>query len=811
MQRERTGMLCTAVFALFFYPAVSIGAAVSERVLPKPRSTRPQLFYTPETIERVRERIRTSNTVRDAWESLHKRADKLLAEKLVSKEYAETGRGQHGNYQRPSAQVSTMGPLLGLAYVMTGEKRYAEKLEEALLHFGTFDRWAGDAGWDPPWRSELNTARFCYGYAVGYDAIHGFLSEKERSQISDSMIRLGIMPTLNDWIFHTDRIHALDSMGHNWWSVCVSMAGLAALSLAGDVPAAEKWVAEVSDAFPEWFYYAGNVLQNKSINFDRHGAFYESVGYANYALSEYLIFRRAWKNVFPDAAPPHIPLLETAGDFFIHTSYPSSDGILSVNFGDSSLHSNGARTIQYLLANGISRPEYRWYLERTSPGLNDPVRFLYYPQAENSSLPDDLPRTMHYPDIGWCMQRSSWRDDATLLAVKSGYAWNHAHPDSGSFILFHGGKPLFIDSGNCSYSRREYTTYYRHSRAHNVVLFNGQGQLPEDCGNGDRGVVTPGTIPRCLDACGLRYVLADATGPTAWHFSRNYRHFLWLGDVVLIVDDLRTHEAGEFSWLLHYAGEAERTETGIEVSNGDKCKAHVRTLFPEEITVSEERGLKDHDPGTEAAYYSITSKGKTRSQKFLTAIVLDPQKKDAPHLEKLKGEDMSGVRITTSTDVTDVFVNLRADGRKMHRNSCNTIAGWETDAFLFAVTRSRSEEAGKHGARTRYFLACGSYLRKEKTVFFGSLSKAYTVFAVDSAAMEIALSGQPLWRASFHAPARPRKVLLAGTARKFQYDAGRRQVILQQSDSRQSKASSGVGSGPQVSPGEAGALPPAKR
>ena len=139
----------------------------------------------------------------------------------------------------------------------------------------------------------MNTARFCFGYAVGYDCIHDCLSEAERASIARAMIRLGILPTLNDWVLPGERIHALDSMGHNWWSVCVSMAGLAALSLLGDEPRAEQWVQEVSEAFPEWFSFQGNILQNKSRNFDRNGAFYESVNYAEYALSEYLLFRLA--------------------------------------------------------------------------------------------------------------------------------------------------------------------------------------------------------------------------------------------------------------------------------------------------------------------------------------------------------------------------------------------------------------------------------------------------------------------------------------------------------------------------------------
>ena len=198
----------------------------------------------------LRQRIERDERAQAGWQRIKARADRQLGEELVSKEYAEGGTGQHGNYGRPSSQMVSMASNLGLAYRMTGKRDYAQKLKEAMTHHGRLARWAGDANRTPPWHSELNTARFCFGYAVGYDSIHDFLTDAERTSIAESMIRLGILPTLNDWVLGGQRIHALDSMGHNWWSVCVSMAGLAALSLAGDEPQAEAWVREVSDAFP---------------------------------------------------------------------------------------------------------------------------------------------------------------------------------------------------------------------------------------------------------------------------------------------------------------------------------------------------------------------------------------------------------------------------------------------------------------------------------------------------------------------------------------------------------------------------------
>ncbi|MHC4119819.1 MAG: heparinase II/III domain-containing protein [Planctomycetota bacterium] len=742
-------------------------------------SPRPRLFFTAENVRQFRERIGRDDKLRQAWLEMRERADRLLEEKLVSKEYAEGGTGQHGNYGRPSRQVVQMGSTLGLAYRMTGEKRYAEKLRQALLHHGKLSRWAGDAGHDPPWQSELNTARFCFGYAVGYDCIADFLSEADRVTIAESMVRLGIGPTLNDWVLGEKRIHALDSMGHNWWSVCVAMAGLASLSLVDDEPQAQAWVEQVSDSFGEWFYYSGNILQNKSTNFDAEGAFYESVNYADYALREYLLFRLAYSNTYPGSKPPEIALLDKAGNFFIDTCYPTSDSVLTANFGDSSLTSDGARTLRLLGANGYEADKYRWYVSRTNPGLDDPIALVCCQTDGKASIPEDMPHSAIYSDIGWATMRSSWQDDATMLAVKSGFAWNHAHPDSGSFILFHAGKPLIIDSGNCSYSRREYTSYYRQSKAHNVILHNGQAQNPEDCGGGDRGVATSGRVHRLLDAAGFKYVLADATGPTSWKFSRNYRHFMWIDDVILIVDDMRAHEKGKLEWLLHYAESIDKRGDDLLISNGP-AKAIVQPLFPENMTITEKKGLKDHDPDTEVVYLALSPQEPAREMKFVTAILPIPQSGEAslPRLERLTANEAIGVRIHAKKTVTDVYLNLRADGRKMHRNSCNIIDGWDTDAYLFAITRPIDADASEPDTTERYFIACGSYLRKSGKVVLDSLSKIYTVFTPGESEMEVALEGQPVLRASLRTAAQPRRIKLNGQATEATYGESNKTVTL---------------------------------
>ncbi|MCP4456159.1 MAG: hypothetical protein GY809_32275, partial [Planctomycetes bacterium] len=602
-------------------------------------------------------------------------------------------------------------------------------------------------------------------------------STADRRSIVRAMKNKGIKPTLDDWILGDRRIHALDSMGHNWWSVCVAMAGVASLSILEDDPGAEAWVSEVRDAFPEWFAYQGNILQNKSPNFDRAGAFYESVNYADYALSEYLLFHLAYTNVFPERALPEIPILETAGDFFVNTAYPTSDSVLSVNFGDGSLRSLGDRTLRLLLANGVDRPSYHWYITRTNRGLTDPLGLVYDQVQLRDEATEDLADTCLYPDIGWAMMRSSWQDDATMLAVKSGFTWNHAHPDAGSFILFHGGKPLIIDSGNCSYSRREYSSYYRHSRAHNVILQDGQAQLPEDCGHGDRGVVHDGQVAHLMDLSGIRYVLADATGPTSWKFSRNYRHFLWVDDVIIIIDDVRTHDPGQLEWLLHFEGQASEQGSVVHLSNGPKSRAILKSLFPKDLSMVRRKGLKDHDPDTEVEYLALLPDKTGRDMKFITAIIPLKESQEKPEVELtlLEGDEMLGVRLSGPEQITEIFLNLRADGRRMHRNSNKLIHGWDTDATLFGVTRP-ADAPDTLDSVTRSLVVCGSYLRRNGITLLDSLSKVYSITSDSGGTLDAVLQGQTMMRCAMRAKAKPEKTVLNGEPVRAEWDPSRQIV-----------------------------------
>ncbi len=741
----------------------------------------PYLYFTAAQVAKLQARLPQEKSSSDAWDAIRARADAALG--------------------KAGAGSDEIEPL-ALTFRMTRDKRYADRLRDLLLREVRRANW-GEADLlhrDPVWHAGLGLARTLYTVALGYDSVADALTATERSEISHGIVELGVLPTLNDWVLGDKRIHSLDTMGHNWWSACVFVAGIGALAVLDDEPRARGWLERISAGSVEWFDYAGSILENKPATFDPAGGFYESVNYASFAMSQYLLFRLAWTNALGGPPPPAIPSLEHTGDFFLNASYPNTGPMMTLNFGDGNLHVDGSRPVALLWANGFRKPEYAWYLNETKKlsyreGLDrsTPLGLLYYPtDAELAAAPvtPPLPPSTDYTAMGWAMLRDSWAKNSTFLGVRAGYTWNHSHADTGSFLLFHRGEYIVIDSGNPNYARPEYDSYYRQSPAHNVVLFNGEAENPEDTYFGSK---FPGSVSSLIVAGDLRYILADATGPTSKNFVRNYRHFLWIGDVILIIDDVEAFHPGQFEWLLHYAGKAVRRGLDLTVTQ-NAASIIVRPLFPEpfpdaglptdypeKMRLVEKTGLKDHEPDVKDSYYALVPAELTRRTKFITAITLVTEANQAalPSLERLEGTNLEGVRIRQGGVTTDVRLNLLADNRIRHRNANTEYNGWETDAYLTALTYPNGANPADPEAVTRYFIADGSYLRREHTVLLDSLSKVYTTWQTAAPGrLDVVLSGQPVMHVRIHAAQPPAEVRVNGQVATSQYEAESQDVLI---------------------------------
>jgi hypothetical protein len=741
-------------------PAEHVANPSRENAAKGRRIGRPSLFYNAAALRHLRQML-SSDPPADAF--LRNHGEELLKADLIPESVAEIGGGQQSNYGVPGSQIADMGLTLGLLYHLTGEKRYADKLRSALLYYAGYVSWGGGpdlAKRVPPWHSVLETTEFSFGYSTGYDALSEFLTAEDRKAVAEAMVRKAVEPILNDWILPGERIHSLDSMGHNWWGVCVTGAGLCALALLGDDARAQAWIDAVDAGFAQWFDYAGNVLQNRMPTFERSGPSYEGVNYTNYGVSQYLHYRLAWQNTFPDRKAPSIEPLNQIATYFLQTLYPTSSGFLTVNFDDAPPSVDVSETLLLLAACGFTNPDAVRYLSRVQTHPQGTLlSLLRQTTSPQRVAPGDALDSCVYAHMGWATMRSSWENDATFLAMKSGYTWNHAHADAGTFVLFKNGKPLIIDSGTCKYSRPEYSTYYRTSRAHNVILFNGQGQPEEDIGLGCK---FPGHLHSLIDGHGLKYVYADATGPMARWFTRNYRHWLWSGNLILIVDDVRAHTEGQLDWLLHYAGDCKADISGGARLSNDSATALVRVLYPPS-QIHEDSGLADHDPDKKVPYLVFRPQAQARLQQFIAAIDLNPE---APaKCEVIEDPTYVGVQIQTADAVEEFYISRRAIATP--GTMAIRIGGWTTDAYLLHLRRTNRAGADVD----RFFVSDGSYLRRGSESILESLSKASVCWSPGDP-LEL-FSDNASSTIQIAATALPRSVRWNGQTIRVEYDSGK--------------------------------------
>lgn len=719
------------------------------------KQPRRALLFTPELVRQAKERVEQDSTYATAWRDLRAKADKVVS----------------GNNVRELEYLT-------VAYLMTGEERYADGARDMMLRAVKAKSWGvGEMlARRPAWRSELQMAHRSFSIAVTYDAIYNHLTPAERKQIAQGMYRLAIEPMWGDWLNDPTRIHALNSMGHNWWTSCTCMAGMLALSMRNELPELADQTAYMTEVLPEWFYFAGDVLQRKPKTMDSNGGMYESLNYANFGVQEALLYLLAWKNLYPEKPVEPIPHLAQLPDYFLHVCYPRTGMLYNLNFGDSHKNVTAESSLMLLYALGIRNNDMLWYFKQVESGqhrdgyfLNRPMGFLFTPDLRNAPEVPSLKTSQLFPDFGWATMRSSWEKDATMLAVKSGFTWNHAHADANSFILYHKGVDIIKDAGNSWYAHPAYRGYFFQSEAHNVVLFNGKGQSRK---HQYHGSPQRGYLHHLLDGGTMRYVLADGTGPYSDQLSRNFRHFLWMEDVIFLIDDLQAHDAGEWEWLWHPGGAAKKRGYDLHITNGESSVA-IRPLFPRPLAQSDfvhdypedmwweqiealEESVKKNE-----TYYSFHLPGKFERIKGLTAIFLKdtPEQKNLPEIERLEGKNYIGIRMRHKGKVTDMYINQLADGRLMHMNSWIEVDGWSTDAYLFVV---RYEEGEEPASADELFVCYGSALRRGEKSYFSSLSKLFMMSRREGSALDVVIDGQPRINARLACPKRPASLTING-------------------------------------------------
>ncbi len=455
------GRLLVAAFAVAAVCLLAYGAEqkpfqgpTAQTVLNSLRPGHPRLIMLQSDLEQVKKVINENPLARSYSEELRSRAVEILDEKPV--EYRIVGPRLLAQSRRCMNRIYS----LGLAYRLSGEKRFAERAKKELMAAAAF----------PDWNPShfLDTAEMCHAFAIGYDWLYSELIPDERRLIKDAIVEKGLKPAMavykkGGW--WTETIY-------NWNQVCNGGIGIGALAIAEEEP---QLAAEILSN-------AVRSIPRAMNTFAPEGGFGEGPGYWNYASSYAVYFVAALQTALgTDFGLTDIPGFSEAGLFRIYFRGPIGK---TFNFADAGEGAGNAPQM-FWMAKRFDRPVYAWH-EREHARSASPLHLIWFDPRGESPAKVGLPLNRHFKGVDVVFFRSDWEQkDGVFVGFKGGdNRVNHSHLDLGTFVLDALGHRWALDLGPDDYNLPAYFgakrwTYYRlRTEGHNTFVINGENQNP---------------------------------------------------------------------------------------------------------------------------------------------------------------------------------------------------------------------------------------------------------------------------------------------------------------------------------------------
>ncbi len=509
----------------------------------------PHLWFTSETLNQLKDKFTLPQ---------FKEYRRLILDK------ATAPRTELGRYGAPNHAAIIHAYLW--AYLLRGERRYEEKLEEALeaLLTGT-DELPRETHGAPGRRHRiLDIDEFmCHNaeaVATVYDALFKELTPEKRSQCIRYLDR--------HLDYYRDRIKA-----HDWWyannpsntvAVGNGCLGITALALRYSTPPAEDLVTK-----------AVETISSRYRGIADDGGCIEGALYWDYGFTYQLLFGHALKTTTGDdrgllsqerikKVPEFVKTqLGGSGRFFtFNDTQPWLTGAgvcasLGSQLDNNLLRWLADKTIHEAATGGtevFTRPQFYAFAFRARDLKPAPAGFPGVPLAD------------FLPVLNWGVLRSDNSfTPGLVVGVKGrgGATTHHAQEDAGGFVIDARGESLLIDPG-----------YYQgKATAHSVLLFEGKG--PHSRGRA--------AITKAETTDKWRSLVLDAKGAYKDRKLKHYRRvFLLYGDkAALVLDDIKT-EAKHAVQCHYQCGHAAKVLPDLRsaVIEGKETSLLVKTFGP---------------------------------------------------------------------------------------------------------------------------------------------------------------------------------------------------------------------------------------
>jgi hypothetical protein len=446
-----------------------------------------------------------------------------------------------------SRTVLNRAYVLSMAYRLTKDQKYADRLWKDLLAASQFPDW------NP--RHFLDVGEMTHAFAIGYDWLFDVWTANQKLVIRQAILEKGL---LRAKLFY-DKLIAPNSTAvefpvttSNWNSVCNGGITIGALAIAeSEPPLANEIIKNAINSVPVALH-----------EFAPDGGFTEGPSYWSYAMKY---------NVAMMAS------LESAlGTDFGLSNFP---GIAAT--GNFPIAMNGATGNPYQYAdawpNIVNPPTLFWLSKKFSNQLySDYVKpiseksvldLLWFTQNKSAAV--NLPLDNYFTRVNVASLRSAWNDkNAWYVGIKGGYNQDsHCHLDLGSFILERSNVRWLVDLGVDSYDLPGYFdkkfqrwTYYRtRAEGHNTLVIN-PGKNP------DQDLFARAVITKFSTKENKSFAIVNLSEAYKGKVSTAQRGIALINKTsVLVQDEIKSDTAFELYWFVH-------TYAGITLSN-KKTKA----------------------------------------------------------------------------------------------------------------------------------------------------------------------------------------------------------------------------------------------
>jgi hypothetical protein len=573
---------------------------------------------------------------------------------------------------------------------------------------------------NPPWKSDLWTADI--GLSLAFTAHWNSPLKCDRSAVARFLQEKCCDPIRADWTQPETRIHSLDTMGHNWWSVIVGGAAITE-ALLGNKTEATRLAALLD----EWFQYPGNTAWRKQPNFGKEGDYLESFAYGEYALFRPLELAF----LLPDCQviPRWISREQCCGltEWYSHAFLRGKDGRWQPQrFGDIPLTYQIRSEVWHPLARLADNAAFLHLAHELKPRPFNVFEFLMWTPESADSLHSSPPKNASqsprriFPVSGLAFLGN----EKLSVTVRAGEFWNHNHLDAGSFILQQNGVIWADDAGTCKYSAPEYTHYYSSPHAHNVAY------VPELApANNPRmqveGLPVTGRFLQHNRTNQLEVLQVDTLPLSGGALARSLRWFFVLeGEAVVIWDDLESHQPQRFESLFHTARSLEKNaateQEAVLDESGELCRLKFFADSPAELSVQsailgdvcEPDAFNHGEPIGSLEGHCLHWRTTSPVLRQKLGLLTGGSFSNASWHNSENGWELS---LQIGNALWSLWINRYADGHVMHRNSINAWRGFETDAYALFARLSDGKET-LYGLQT-------SFVRKDGRVLHSSLQR----------------------------------------------------------------------------------------